>query len=93
MSRYDREAAFFDAVGKFDRRNPLLGFVAAWLVAVGAFTLSFIGPFAGTFVYDWLFGLDPDNGWDIAAAWLGGSAVLATALFAVVALWQKGRRA
>jgi hypothetical protein len=93
LSRYDREAAFFDALGEFDRRHPALGFVTAWLIAVGVFTLSFIGPFVGTFVYDWLLGLDPDNGWQIAAAWFGGSAVLATGLFAVAALWPKGGRA
>lgn len=82
MSR-DREVALFDGVRSFDQRHPILSFAAAWLILVAAFTLTMVGPLVGTFAYDWLFGFDPNDHGQIAAAWFGGSAVLATAIYAV----------
>lgn len=83
MSR-DREAAFFDRLHDWDANHRVLSFVGAWLLLVAALTLTCIGPFVGTFAYDWLFGLDPNNGGQIAVAWFGGGAALASLVYAGV---------
>lgn len=85
MSR-DREAAFFDRLHDWDANHRVLSFAGAWLLLVAALTLTCIGPFVGTFAYDWLFRFDPNDGGQIATAWFGGSAVLATGVFAVMGL-------
>lgn len=88
MSRYDREAAFFDGLHTFDERHPRLSFATGWLIAVAAFTIIPVGPLVGVFGYDWLFGLDRGDTAGFGLAALGGSVLLASAVYAVMGLRQ-----
>lgn len=91
MSRFDREEAVIDRLHDWGQRHRALDVLAAWCIATAAAMISLIGPLVGMFTAEWLFTFDPDNGAQIAAACLGGSATVGTLFLALSSLGGRTR--
>lgn len=92
MSRYDREAAFFDGLHNWGKAHPKLDVLAGLATGMALYTVFMVGPFVGWMSWHLLGDFDPDNGVHVVLGALGGSAVCTAVTVAIAELQDRRRR-